>query len=409
MAMETERPISGQGGFDVRGVLLDLIAGILQRSGRIWVCHGAALGLALLAGFFLSVMVIGWLRPVHAWDMIAYLGAAWEDRYPMPGDLHHAVWEAVRLGTSPERFAVLAEGDAYRVRQFTDPLAFQSQLGMYEIKWLYVQLVAWLVPVTGAMHAGYVINLAAAAGLFAVLAWWLAAVRMLNLAPLVVALLMVARFPSLATAETPDLLNVTLVCAALLLLDRRHAVAGALAAVLAVAVRPDSIVLVAGLTGAFWLWRQAGAGAMALALLASLAAYLGIQHVSHHPGWWPHLWFSTYQIQEDMQGFQPGFSMAVYGIAFAWNLVRSAFEDSWLGLYLGGLAMWALLTSGGLGFSRMRTALIGAALGAIALKFIIFPLHDGRTYFPMLVPALLLMLAETRDRARDLIAQRRAG
>ena len=49
------------------------------------------------------------------------------------------------------------------------------------------------------------------------------------------------------------------------------------------------------------------------------------------------------------------------------------------------------------------------AMAAIALKFMIFPLHDGRTYLPMLLPALLMMLAETRDQARVLAGRLNAG
>lgn len=409
MALETERGSSVAGRADPRPALLSLLSALLRGLGAIWVRHGAALGLALLGGFFATVMVIGWLRPVHAWDMVAYLAAAWKGDFATPQALHSAVWEAIRLETSPERFAMLAEGDAYRRRQFTDALAFASQIGMYEVKWLYVQMIRWIAPVTGAMHAAYVINIAAAAGLFAVLAWWLKAVRMLNLAPLVVALLMVAGFPALAMAESPDLLNVALVTAALLLLDRQRTAAASAAAILAVMVRPDSIVLVAGLVAAFWLWRQQGAAMLAAAFAACVLAYLGIQSVSDHPGWWAHLWFSTYHMQETMHGFQPDFSAKVYVVAFAWNLVRSAFENSWLGLYIAGLTAWALLAAGGLGFSTRRTALIAVAMAAIALKFMIFPLHDGRTYLPMLLPALLMMLAETRDQARVLAGRLNAG
>lgn len=402
MALETERSAGATGSrADPRPVLLALISMLLKGFGRAWTRHGAWIGLVLLGTFFGAVMLIGWLRPVHAWDMVAYLAAAWKGDFATPQALHHAVWEAVRLGTEPDRFAVLAEGDAYRVRQFTDPLAFYSQLGMYEVKWLYVQMIRWIAPFTGAMQAGYAINVAACAGLFAILAWWLHSVRMLNLAPLVIALLMVAGFPALAMAESPDLLNVMLVAAALLLLDRDRMIAGSLVGILAVAVRPDSIVLVAGLMGTFWLWRQRGAAVLAVAFAACVLVYAGIQSVTDHPGWWPHLWFSTYHMQENMQDFRPDFSLKVYSVAFAWNLVRSAFENSWLGLYMAGLAAWALLSSGGMSFGRRRTALLAAAMGAIALKFMIFPLHDGRTYFPMLVPALVIMLAETRDRARE--------
>ena len=383
-----------------RNGILAGMRGALGALGRFWVAYGMWAGALVLIAFVASVMAIGWLRPVHAWDMVAYLGAALKPEFPDPQALHGHVWETVRLAATPDHFLQLSEGDAYRTRQFTDPHAFHSMLGMYEVKWLYVKLLAVLLPLTGPVHAAFAINLGAAVAFTGVLLWWLRSVRMLNLAPLVVILLVLARFPALAMAESPDFLTSVFVLAGLMALDRDKILAGCAALVLAVATRPDNIVLIAGLAGAFWLWKQRAWPWLLGALGAGFLAYAGIQAVSDHPGWWPHLWFSTYQIQETMEFFQPDFSVRVYLTGFAWNLVRAAFENSWLGLYAGGLCVWALAHAGGLRFGPARTALIGAALGAIALKFMIFPLHDGRTYFPILFPALLLMLAELRDRAR---------
>ena len=164
MAVETGGGAGVTGRADPRQPIHALLHGLLRFLGRVWVRHGAWIGLALLVAFFVAVMVVGWLRPVHAWDMVAYLAAAWKGDHATPQALHFAVWEAVRQGTDPDRLAMLSEGDAYRLRQYTDPLAFYSQIGMYEVKWLYVQLIRWIAPLTGAMHAAYAINIAAAAG-----------------------------------------------------------------------------------------------------------------------------------------------------------------------------------------------------------------------------------------------------
>ena len=60
-----------------------------------------------------------------------------------------------------------------------------------------------------------------------------------------------------------------------------------------------------------------------------------------------------------------------------------------------------MLHAGGLRFADRRVALIGAAMTAIVAKFVLFPLHDGRTVFPLLLPALLLLLVSARDAARE--------
>lgn len=383
---------------EVRAGLRGILGAVIGHASGLWVRHGTVLGLAVVALYIAVVAAIGWLRPVHAWDMIAYLGAALRDQFDLAGAWHAHLWSEIKAITEPGQFAALSEGDAYRARQFTDPAALESMLGMYGVKWLYVKLLGLLYPVFGAAHAGYVINLASMAGFGAVLVWWLKSVRMGAYGPLVVALLMIGGFAAMAMGETPDLLNTTLVMAAILALDRGRIVAGCLAAFAALLVRPDSIIILAGLMTTLWLWQRKAAAAMALTFAAGAGAYVAISSVSGHPGWWPHLWFSTYAIQDTMAGFEPDFSLRVYVTAFAWNLIRSAFENTWLALYAVALGVWAMLHHGGHRIGGLRSALLAATLGAVALKYVIFPLHDGRTYMPVLLPALLLLGAELRAR-----------
>lgn len=397
-------PATGSGasraGFDPRALVRSLVGGVLTGLGRTYARFARPLGVVLLVGLVAAVMALGWLRPVHAWDQIAYLGAAWRDAFTDPAALHAAVWESVRQGTPPETYAALAEGDAYRLRQSTDPLAFHSMLGMYAVKWLYVTLIGLLAPMTGAMKAAYVVNIGAAVLLLGAMLVWLRAVAMENLAPAVVGFLLVAGFPALAMGETPDLLASAFMLAAFLAYDRGRAVIGVVALALAVLTRPDQAASAGVLMAFLWMMGDRQALASAAGFAVALAAYVIATHGSGHPGWWPHLWFSTYQMQETMEFFDPAFSLAVYAKAFAWNLTRAATENAWLGLSIGLLFLWAVLHAGGLKFSDRRTALIGAAFAAIAAKFILFPLHDGRTTFPLLFPAFLLMLASVRDAGR---------
>jgi hypothetical protein len=406
MSLPAEESLRRRGGFDPRALVQAILAAVLNGLGRFYVRHGAPIGVLSLLGLVAAVMTIGWLRPVHAWDMIAYLGAVWRDRFPDAAELHSHVYEAVRQAVTPPEFVTLAEGDTYRLRQSTDPLAFESMIGMYAVKWLYVKLLGLLVPFLGAAKAGYAINIGSAAVFTGVLLWWLRSVGMLNLGPAVVALLLVSGFPALAMAETPDLMTSALMLAAFLLIDRGKVLAGIVALVLGVLTRPDEAAAAGVLMAFFWLMRDRLTPMLAAGFAASVAAYVLATHGAGHPGWWPHLWFSTYQIQDTMEFFHPPFSLRVYATAFAWNLVRAAFEDGWLGLYLAGLILWAVLHAGGLRFSDRRTALIGAALTAIAAKFVLFPLHDGRTVFPLLLPALVLLLASARDAARARAEQR---
>ena len=75
---------------ELRGGLRGLMGAIVAAGVRLWVRHGAMLGLAVIALYITAVAAVGWLRPVHAWDMIAYLAAALRDRYELAGALHAA-------------------------------------------------------------------------------------------------------------------------------------------------------------------------------------------------------------------------------------------------------------------------------------------------------------------------------
>lgn len=382
--------VEGRAG--LRGSLLTLAGFILAVAGRFWTRNSVVLGALTLWLFIGAVLAIGWLRPVHTWDMIAYLASAWDGRYATPAELHAQVWDAIRQGVDPAHFSALSAGDAYRERQFTDPAALHSMLGMYEVKWLYVQLVALIEPLWGPLRAGFVINVGAAVGFTVVMTWWLRAVGKLFLAPLVVGLLMIAGFPNLAIAETPDLLTLALVLAGFLVLERGKLALGSVFLLLAVLVRPDSAAVCGVLMAVAWLWRDPRSARLVILFVLSVGAYVFVSRQGNHPGWWPHLWFSTYQMQDTMEGFSPAFSIKVYIIAFAWNLVRSVFENTWLGLYILALGGWACAHAAGFRLNNRHVVLVAAAFIAIAAKYVLFPLHDGRTYVPLLLPGILILV-----------------
>lgn len=397
MAIESAGEPHNSGGFaDPRPALHRLLDRAVNGLGRLWARNENLLGVLLLWGFAASVLAIGWMRPDYNWDMIAYLAVVFSDSFSSAAELHNHVWALMQSGTDPGQFAALSQADEFRVRQFGDPDAFVSMLGMFEVKWFYVALMAVVLPISGAMAAPFVINAAAAAVLFAVLTWWMAGERLLRFAPLVVAGLLVAQFPAMVLAQNPDLLTCALVLSGFLLLDRNRNISGSLALVLAVATRPDSAAVVGVLMATAWFWGDRLSRTAAIAFALSVIVYIAVSLTSNHPGWWAHVWFSTYQFQDTMEGFAPDFSLFVYVVGFAWNLVRSAFENTWFGLYIGAVFFVAMACASGWRFTRRRTVLIAAALIAIAAKYAIFPLHDGRTYLPLLLPALLIAMAEAR-------------
>ncbi|WP_102961237.1 hypothetical protein [Mangrovicella endophytica] len=373
-----------------------LVEGVPAAMLQLWTRWASGAGLMLLVGFVTVVAALGYGRPVNNWDKIAYVAAVEKAHAPAPATLHARTWSIMRDTVPAGQLAGLANGDAYRSRQFTDPNAFASQIGMYGVKWLYVEVLRGSLSVFGVQHGAEVVNVGVALVFLAVLVLWLQATGNLVLAPLVVGFLMIAGYPALAMAVTPDLMAATFVLAGLLALDRDKPILGGLALVLAVLTRPDVVVLTGLLVPVAWLWRDRLWPSLAGIFVASAAAYLFAVSAGSHVSYWAHLWFSTYQIQASMTDFHPAFSLRVYLTALAYNLLRAAVENTWLGIFIAGLGALAAMAMAGMHITGRRRVLITALMTAVVAKFILFPLHDGRVYVPLLLPVFLMLLAEVR-------------
>ena len=360
----------------------------------LWVKVAPIVSPILLILFMVAISIFSYLRPDYGWDALPYLAAALQNSMSNIGveQLHAEIYQMAKEALSASAFAAIAEGDAYRVRQFTDPLAFQSMMSLYEVKWLYVRLLMGLMTFMPPFDTIFAVNFIALAILTISLFAWMSRHKLWAYMPIVIALLMICRLPELVQTSTPDLLCVALLVSALLLLDRGRVWGASLIFMIATLARPDMVVLPLVLWASLGLVRDPRFGALTLAAIGAFAAYWFASHAaSGHPGWWAHLWFSTYQMQDTMVGFQPDFSLQVYMTAFAYNLARSVTENIWFGLWFAAMIGWLVMLAKGCGRKDGRDIIIGACLAAVAAKFIVFPLHDARTYLPILLPAILLM------------------
>jgi hypothetical protein len=170
---------------------------------------------------------------------------------------------------------------------------------------------------------------------------------------------------------------------------------------LAVAVRPDNIVFVMLLAVLLVAYRERSWGVLA-GCAASLGAYFGISHWAGHPGWWPHLYFSSVEQQLNMDGFDPAFSAVAYAKAFANAFMRSIGFNTWVGVAVLALAGWFATWRAGFQLDRRAGILFAALVLGVLAKFTVFPIHDTRIYFPNLLPPFLLLMvpfAELSGRA----------
>ena len=386
---------------DLRDTLQGAVAGALDGLRHFYWRHSGLFSITTLAGFVAVCVAMTFLRPVYNWDVLAYLGASVKGTLASASDIHAYAYGIVRDAVPPEAFAELTEAGSYRIRQFADPEAFVSMLGMYEMKWLYISLMKWLTPIFGAYNSTYAINVGALLILTTSLGLWLRATRLSGYAPLVVALIFVLQFSGFYATQQPDFLGNALLVASLLSFERKRDLQGSALMVLTILTRPDQIATTGVLMACAWFLRDRSTLVFALTFLVGLGAWLVIGQTTDSVGYWSHVWFSTYQIQDTMVGFHPEFSPVVYLTAIGFNIYRSLFDNTWLAAYALGLAaVGALYSSTGIA-DRRRQVLLVATLLAIAAKFTVFPLSDGRIYFAQLVVLFLVTFAVWTGRRSD--------
>lgn len=381
---------------DIRQVLSDAFAAAFDWTRRIYWRHADLFGLASVVLFAVVVIVMAQLRPGYNWDSLAYLALAARDQFPNIADLHAYTYALHQAALPPDQFATLAQGDSFRLRQFTDPEAFGSMLGMYEVKWLYVWLLKVLSPFFGPFGAAQAINVSAMVILGVSLGQWLRETKLSAYAPLIICMLFLLQFSTVSASPIPDFLTNAFAIAALLNFERGRNLIGSVLMILAVMTRPDQAAMAGVLMAAAWFVRDRSAGSFALAFAVTLAVWLVLRVVAPGVGWWPHVWFSTYSMPDTMVGFHPDFSLQVYLTGFGYNLYRSMFENTWLAAYILALA-WAAWLYARVPTNSRRQMLLLALLLVIPAKFVIFPLHVGRLYLAPLAVFFMVALAVQVD------------
>jgi hypothetical protein len=180
--------------------------------------------------------------------------------------------------------------------------------------------------------------------------------------------------------------------AAIYALFRGHDWLAAALLVITVAIRPDNFVMIiAGvITAVMFGWRKAP---MLAAFAAGLALGIAISKFGHHPGWWPHFYFSNIQLQNSMTDFNPPFSLVDMARGYVRGVVVTFQHNDWLGLIAMLCGGWVLLAKAGkLINSRVHALAFMMLIGALG-KFASFPLPDDRFYFIFIAGMGLVLVA----------------
>jgi len=349
-----------------------------------WQSHALLLGVGILAIYFAGIALVSWLVPGVNWDMVAYVAASIDRPQMNDVELHHQAWAAVRDRVSQGEFLVLTSDRPYRIAQFENPSAFASMLGFYKVKVLYVAVASWLSQFFQPVDALRLVTAASVVLTGVTVLVWSIERRTAVWAPVIVALFILSGFGTVARQVVPDIMAAMfLVAAAYAFLARRDLVA-ALALVLAFLTRPDHLVFVSVLAITALLYGES-ARRLLFAMLICLVSYFAVTASTGHPGWWIQLWLTQVEYVPTLDGFNPDFSLLIYGRILVQALARSLVDENWLAMILLQCIAWGWLVHRALPLDSRQSILVTSIIASTALKFPIAPMHETRFYLAYLL------------------------
>lgn len=354
--------------------------------------------------------------PEHNWDMLPAMALAleWEERDPV--ELHRRTYAAARAELGPEEYRKLVATPVTQARE-RDPAAFHEHLAFYRSRVLYT-LAVWALhrlgtPLAAATYGVSLASYALLAGLF--LLW---SARRLPLALAAVFALGLAHAPAFlnqAGMSTADGLATLLLCAgAYVWLEQGKLAPAAAIWTLAIAARPDTVILVGFLAAAVFalLAPQKRPRARTLALWLGTAAlfYLGLTRFAGEYGWWPLMQISFVEKAVHPSELATAVDWAQYRAILARQLAAlpgEGYVTTPAGEVTGSTLIFPCAALAALGLwrawpeeraQRRSAALLGALLATYLVRYLLFPQPWDRFFAPFyaLVPLCLLSCTMSR-------------
>jgi hypothetical protein len=350
-----------------------------------------AVSLLLVA---LTVLVVAWLglkRPLHNWDEVGYVAAAYAADGLSGAALSRAAYGDIAAHSDPGSMDTLTRGNAYAQAVHRDPEALAQVLPFYTIRPAYVQAMRLLKHGAGLSysHATRVLGAAFAAGVVLLAAgfclhWGV---------PLwtVPFLAIVGRLDMLARHATPD----AMACAAALLaawLWLRGNRFGYVACALLPLVRTDfviwSLLLLACSFARGARWPAVLAG------VSTVALYLGVNHWAGHYGWLAVFNLTFIALDPYPVTMAISTDVAAYLRPYGTSLRDLAASPHLFAYFLAGFLFSRPGRWRALALSQRDLALVSASFALLHL--LAFPAYMERFFGASVVLLLVLALAGLR-------------
>jgi hypothetical protein len=210
-------------------------------------CQIAALASAVLYFFVVAALAsYAFLRPKNNWDVLPYAGVITSWRTSDADAIHRDAYASIR--GLPEYAVLVGTGPVSEFKQdiFSDSIHFVEQLPFYSIKPLYCLLVAGLHRLGFSFPQSMAIISVSSFVVLCVLTWFWLRRYLIQSQSMAFAVLLVISPPiyEVARLASPDALGLMLFALALyLFLESSHAVTGGTVLLVALWVRPDSLIL----------------------------------------------------------------------------------------------------------------------------------------------------------------------
>jgi len=389
-------PNSGKRASGFAAPLLDLgnralRAVLTQRN----VTIGAGLIFVLFIAFLAAVP---FLHPEYNWDLAPYLAIAMENTIPDHAELHRTVWGIMQAGATEDQFRQLTTANSYNIAQYANPETFFSQLVFYRVKIAYTMLLREFGPLIGYVQTTQWINTLSVLVIGTVLMLWMRRAEIMQAALVVIPLMLLGSFLTMAQLAVPDMLGTAVMLIGVYWLRTGRDWWAVPLLFLGFLIRTDMIIYLFALVLATVAFNGRILPVLTAFVLAALA-YVPVSHAGAHPGWWTHFYFTNVEIQNDMRGFHPAFSVGAYIEGLVRGITSSFRFHHWLTLFATLVLGWlALLRAGRVPRGGITVILITASILGIAGKFVVFPLPESRVYFPYLLILGLSLLELWRPR-----------
>lgn len=254
----------------------------------VWRLSRSKRNLLLTAAVVLTALQLYGARDLwgnrYTWDLVPIIGVAFSLDDKSIESVHSRTLQALRSAVPPEMYRELTQGPpdtSYRRKIAESPEVFQAQLPFYAIKFAHPAILwalskADINPVDG---ASFISGLAYAVCAVIIFAWLAGFIQPLIAGALTLAITSNTTPLLLAIFPTPDALSSCAILFVFYLMSRDRAKTSLAVCVLAILIRPDTLLLLLLIAG--WTFLRghraaaAGAAAIGIAITLVLAMWAG--------------------------------------------------------------------------------------------------------------------------------------